>query len=269
MESKKKIVYIPIFILQGGVYLLVNIITCFQSMVYKHQVISSKLKPTVNPKSLIDFVSVAFLIAALEFGVIKQAKQGFYCDDPSISFPYRGDTISLTTLLVVSLFGPFLIIALVEALEHNSFNEIQWRTVFRWYKTYVIVLCLNLLVTQVAKVVFGEHRPHFLKTCVPDAKCESGSFVDEYTCTNDNFGNYFLLDSSRSFPSGHAALSVFTSLYCSVSISRGIFILIRCAMIFFIAGIVNLNFNQNAFELFANLGYLIHPCVGHVLCMFC
>lgn len=209
----------PYLFLQGGVS-VTNILACFQSMIFKHQIISSKFRSTTNPKSLIDFVSVAFLVAALEFGVIKQTKQGFYCNDPSISFAYRGDTISLTTLLVVSLFGPFLVIALTEWLQQNSYSEIQWRTVFQWYKKYVIVLCLNLLVTQVAKVVFGEHRPHFLKTCAPDTAntCEPYSFVEEYTCTNDKVGNYFLTDTSRSFPSGHSALSVFTSLYCSVSI---------------------------------------------------
>lgn len=188
-------------------------------MARKQQFVISKLGRASIPMSLINFVSVAVLLAALEWGLIPQTKQGFYCDDPTISFPFRGDTISLTSLLVVSIFGPLLVIVFVEALRENSFAQIRWMTVWLWYKEYLIVMCLVLLVTEAGKVVFGEHRPHFIATCVPDTSksCESGSFVDDFKCTNNDVSQYNVIDSSRSFPSGHSSLSVFASIYSCVS----------------------------------------------------
>lgn len=77
-----------------------------------------------------------------------------------------------------------------------------------------------LLFTEAAKVAFGEHRPHFLSTCVPDAahKCEIGNYVEEYKCTNDGVSNYFLIDSARSFPSGHASVAFVAGTYSAVRV---------------------------------------------------
>lgn len=190
-------------------------------MARRHQFLTSKSHPNLYPKSLIDFVSVFFLLAALEWGLIPQTKQGFYCNDPLLSFPYRGDTISVSTLLVVSILGPLAVIVVIEALREEYFSQIRCRNVWQWYKEYLIVFCIVLLVTEVGKVLFGEHRPHFLMSCVPDkaSTCEDGAFVYEYECTNTNAEatRYFLIDTSRSFPSGHSSVSMFAALYSAVS----------------------------------------------------
>lgn len=192
-------------------------------MARRHQLLTSKSTKRKYPMSLINFVSVSVLLAALEWGLIPQTKQGFYCNDPTLSFPYRGDTISISTLLVVSVFGPLFVIILIEALREEYFSQIRCRNVWQWYKEYLIVFCIVLLVTEVAKVLFGEHRPHFLLSCVPDtaSTCQDGSFVYEFECTNTNAEatRYFLTDTSRSFPSGHSSVSVFAALYSAVSIS--------------------------------------------------
>lgn len=58
-----------------------------------------------------------------------------------------------------------------------------------------------------------------MTTCVPDmgVDCANGDYVTEFTCTSADFSQWLVTDSSRSFPSGHASISVFAALYSSVS----------------------------------------------------
>lgn len=124
----------------------------------------------------------------------------------------------MATLLIVSTLGPLIIIILTEVLRERSFGKVRARFVWSWYKEFLVVYAMVLLITEAAKVAFGEHRPHFLSTCVPDVAhtCEGGAFVEEYKCTNDGATNYFLVDSSRSFPSGHASVSFVAGIYSAV-----------------------------------------------------
>lgn len=43
-------------------------------------------------------------------------------------------------------------------------------------------------------------------------------YVKVYTCTNTAESNWFVSDSSKSFPSGHAALSMYTSIFVVVRV---------------------------------------------------
>lgn len=47
--------------------------------------------------------------------------------------------------------------------------RVSWRRMIYWFKSYGINLVFMLLVMDVTKVLVGEHRPHFLHTCRPDA----------------------------------------------------------------------------------------------------
>lgn len=44
----------------------------------------------------------------------------------------------------------------------------SWGKAMNWFKDFGINLVLMLLVMDVSKVLIGEHRPHFLATCMPD-----------------------------------------------------------------------------------------------------
>lgn len=131
----------------------------------------------------------------------------------------------MTTLLIVSTLGPLIIIILTETLRERSFGKVRARIVWNWYKEFLVVYAMVLLFTEAAKVAFGEHRPHFLSTCVPDAAhtCDSGAYVEEFKCTNDGVTSYFLVDSSRSFPSGHASVSFVAGTYSAVRIEYKLF----------------------------------------------
>ncbi|KAK6643174.1 hypothetical protein RUM43_004677 [Polyplax serrata] len=169
------------------------------------------------------FLSVWALITFLEFHIFTFWTIGFQCKDPNLSHRFRGDTIPFQYLLAITLAVPLIIILFVESVMMNS-NESYLTTkkeknlkqAWAWYGQYVFGFLILLLVVQVGKNLVGAPRPHFFDTCKPDkaVNCTSGHYV-EYKCTNKNLTAWDLTDSVRSFPSGHAALGVYTAVFMS------------------------------------------------------
>ncbi|XP_060534666.1 phospholipid phosphatase 2-like isoform X3 [Cylas formicarius] len=165
--------------------------------------------------SLICVVVLSCLIL-LEFGFIPGFKSGFYCQDPSLSHPYTGDTISTSVLLIGNLLViPLFVLFFTEYIRKGSPSNVCITELWYFYKEFLTGCALVLLLTEVGKVLIGEHRPNFFDVCQPHtaANCSAGSYVTTYECRNNKFGHYFLTDTSRSFPSGHSSLSVFVALY--------------------------------------------------------
>ncbi|XP_017776854.1 PREDICTED: uncharacterized protein T28D9.3-like isoform X2 [Nicrophorus vespilloides] len=165
-------------------------------------------------------IIVSLIVGLTEFGFLPQTKRGFYCKDPSLSFPYQGDTISNTLLLSVSFAGSCILLALVEYLRLGSKTKLVLEVSWRWYRDMLVGMVLTLLVIEVCKVIAGEMRPHFLDTCVPDvaASCTPGTFITDYVCTSTVYSRTLIVDSSRSFPSGHSALGMFVSVFLAAYI---------------------------------------------------
>ncbi|CAO1395156.1 unnamed protein product [Diamesa hyperborea] len=167
-----------------------------------------------------------FLIAAVTLilieALVPSVPRGFICEDPSISFKFEGDTIPVTWVIISGLM-PLLLMWIVEFIFYDEQEEdcakhrfkTSWRRTLHWFKSYGISLVILLLVMDVIKVLIGEPRPHFLDSCRPNTalNCTKGMFVPTFTCLNKDVSNYTLRDSSRSFPSGHACLSVYSALF--------------------------------------------------------
>lgn len=79
---------------------------------------------------------------------------------------------------------------------------------------YMLVWTLLVVFIEATKHWFGEHRPHFLDLCKPNAKdCVTGTYVFEYNCTNPDLTERNLRTMLTSFPSGHSALGVYFSIF--------------------------------------------------------
>ncbi|XP_071454706.1 phospholipid phosphatase 3-like isoform X2 [Hetaerina americana] len=195
------------------------------------------------------------LLALVEFGVIPNNQNGFYCDDPSIAFQFMGDTITITVLLLGTFLLPIIFTYTTEwilircqfkeELSSESddeetegvilgkiFPKISPKTCLKipassseeakaalvstwpWYREFLLGLVVNFLIMDVMKVLVGEPRPHFLDTCRPDLakNCTTG-YVHSYKCTNTWDSIWEVRDASKSFPSGHASVSVYTALF--------------------------------------------------------
>lgn len=164
----------------------------------------------------------------IEYGLIPTIQTGFYCDDPKISYKFRGDTINSTVLLSFTLLVPLLGLWVIESCcyandeydvsksaKHRSLNGA--RQALCWYWEFFVGFVMLLLVTEVAKSLVGEPRPHFLDTCRPDlvTNCTpiSNYIPSDYKCTNTDVSDWLVRDSVKSFPSGHASLSAYTAIF--------------------------------------------------------
>ncbi|XP_021700322.1 uncharacterized protein T28D9.3 isoform X2 [Aedes aegypti] len=192
--------------------------------------IFSKSKPTFYWTGFFDTIvtiAVVTFIALSEFGFFPQfVKRGYYCDDRSIQRSFTGDTVA-TTAIMLSGFVPLFLIWLTEIIFYSSSSSFicssssgkktrcssSWSQSWYWFKKYGKGLILKLLIVDIIKTFAGEHRPHFIETCLPDIVCEGSEYVSTYTCTNTEYRPYFIRDASKSFPSGHSSMSVYGSLF--------------------------------------------------------
>ncbi|CAG5015095.1 unnamed protein product [Parnassius apollo] len=154
---------------------------------------------------------VIFLFLVIELKLVPGGKVGFQCNDPALSHPFTGDTISWKWLLGVTVLLPLAVMLFVERQCANKNAETGKRMALRWYKEYIYGVLLNLTVIQTLKLVVGSPRPHFFDTCQPKEAltCVGNEYVSSYTCTKA----YWLSQSDKSFPSGHTSLALHTGLF--------------------------------------------------------
>ncbi|XP_019744968.1 phospholipid phosphatase 1-like isoform X2 [Hippocampus comes] len=147
-------------------------------------------------------------------------KRGFFCDDESIRYPLKEDTISYQLLGGVMI--PFTLSAIIcgECLS-VYLSHIKKKTLGRMYAAcvykavgcYLFGAAASQSLTDVAKYSVGRLRPHFLAVCKPRwdrINCKAGGYVENFTCTGDKF----LVDEARlSFYSGHSSFSMYCMLF--------------------------------------------------------
>ncbi|CAL9708005.1 unnamed protein product [Knipowitschia caucasica] len=147
-------------------------------------------------------------------------KRGFFCNDDSIRYPLKDDTISYQLLGGVMI--PFSLIVLVCGeclsvyLSRNKNQSSGTRYVACVYKaigSYVFGAAASQSLTDVAKYSIGRLRPHFLAVCKPPwdkINCKAGGYVENFTCAGDPF----LVDEARlSFYSGHSSFSMYCMMF--------------------------------------------------------
>lgn len=157
----------------------------------------------------------------MEYGVIPSTKVGFICGDPSISHKFKGEIITPEILGVLVCVLPLSIMLLSELIKTKDLKKIDFFLIAFFIKETMVGGLLTLFLTEVGKSIIAEHRPHFLHVCEPDTAkgCVNGSWIENFTCTSTKYSNYgyFIMDSSRSFPSGHSSVSAFIGVYSVVS----------------------------------------------------
>lgn len=157
------------------------------------------------------------MIILLEYGIIPSVQQGFYCDDPVISHKYTQETISAVTLGITALILPTIMVLLTEFLITESIKSVNLYSIVFYIMECLVGVANTLLITSIAKVLVGEHRPHFLDTCQPDTakNCTTGQFIPTFVCTKENLAVIDIVDASLSFPSGHSSISWFIGIFTS------------------------------------------------------
>lgn len=153
------------------------------------------------------------------------------CDDPSIRRPYYSDTVSVPVLLSVGLFGPFIMMIIFEWAfppevkdQDYSFRRGLHRS-WSYVGDLFVGGLLMFFFNDLAKIATSEPRPSFWSLCVPnitEEQCQQPYVrISWKDCTNPlNLPQRKLVDAMKSFPSGHASVSVYSAVFVIVYIQQ-------------------------------------------------
>ncbi|XP_077697925.1 phospholipid phosphatase 2 isoform X1 [Eretmochelys imbricata] len=163
----------------------------------------------------LDGASLPFVILTL---VNSPYKRGFYCNDDSIRYPYRPDTITHGLMAGVTITCTVLIVSVGEAYlvytehlhsksEYNNYLAALYKVV----GTFLFGGAVSQSLTDLAKYMIGRLRPNFLAVCNPDwSKVNCSVYVQlENVCRG---GARNITESRLSFYSGHSSFG----MYCMV-----------------------------------------------------
>ncbi|KAM3868101.1 phospholipid phosphatase 1-like [Diretmus argenteus] len=174
------------------------------------------------PLILLDIVCL-FLVGLPFFILTSQHnpfQRGFFCNDESIRYPIKEDTISYQLLggvmipfaLIVIICGECLSVYL-SRIKTQSVGPSYAACVYKVVGSYLFGAAASQSLTDIAKSSIGRLRPHFLAVCKPAwdrINCKAGGYVENFTCTGDKF----LVDEARlSFYSGHSSFSMYCMLF--------------------------------------------------------
>jgi len=171
-------------------------------------------------------------------------ERGFYCDDESLRYPYKGDTVSIVVAGIVAGLLPALIIIAVEIFrKRNHLNKKEGRNklaynIYSHLGPFIVGLVFQQVTAEIGKHIIGRLRPHFFDVCKPSfllngemLTCDKIDkpwmhyiIVDRdnhsaFMCTNqdhvDANGDWdsTLKDSVKSFPSAHSSVSFYGMVF--------------------------------------------------------
>lgn len=186
------------------------------------------------------YVAVQTVMVLVSVDVIQPVWRGFFCDDETIRYRYKPDTVSSSMLYIAFLVVVPVTITVVECYvtwrRRTCFNDVtssssssspssRWRlmatSTLSVFCLFWFGLSVTMLVTEIGKLSTGRLRPHFIDVCRPDftaINCSLG-YIEQYTCSNAS-DTWKLIDARKSFPSSHSSLSVYTAVYLSFYFRR-------------------------------------------------
>ncbi|KAL3855656.1 hypothetical protein ACJMK2_014863 [Sinanodonta woodiana] len=175
------------------------------------------------------FLAVSILAGLMNFNKlrIQPTVRGFFCDDQSLMYPYRPDTVSIGLVCILCVVTPVLLMALIEGVHHyqsrqkgQGWNHLKYATAC--YKTIGVFLFgmgLTQILGEIGKLAVGRLRPHFFVVCKPDfskIECFTNNvsvYVDvgDQYCTGTDLS--LVTEARKAFPSHHASTAFFAFTY--------------------------------------------------------
>uniref|UniRef100_A0A0N5C8T8 AcidPPc domain-containing protein n=1 Tax=Strongyloides papillosus TaxID=174720 RepID=A0A0N5C8T8_STREA len=166
-------------------------------------------------------IALVVLILIYDFGIrqfITPTIRGFSCSDTSIRNEFHANTISAKHLLFVTLALPLGVI--ISSIYINNLQRnvaltpsVITAQVSHYYLHYLIIYFFMTVGLEIIKCQVGRLRPHFVTVCQPDLSiCDKNpnAWIDDVKC---NTTDRRLRNIRTSFPSGHTAAAVFSTLY--------------------------------------------------------
>uniref|UniRef100_A0A8C5MCP0 Phospholipid phosphatase 1 n=1 Tax=Leptobrachium leishanense TaxID=445787 RepID=A0A8C5MCP0_9ANUR len=172
-------------------------------------------------------VHSAHLLSGLPFAILNLKhipfKRGFFCNDESISYPYREDTISYQLLAAIVIPLSIIVILLGEALsvyynnlQSNAFVRNHYvATIYKAIGAFIFGAAVSQSLTDIAKYTIGRLRPHFLSVCKVNwaqVNCSAG-YIENFVCEGDSVKSN---EARLSFYSGHSSFSMYCMLFLAL-----------------------------------------------------
>ncbi|NXL67304.1 PLPP2 phosphatase, partial [Chordeiles acutipennis] len=174
--------------------------------------------PQSSP-SLCFAASLPFIILTL---VNSPYKRGFYCNDDSIRYPYKADTITHGLMAGVTITCTVVIISLGEAYlvyterlySKSEFNN-YLAALYKVVGTFLFGGAISQSLTDLAKYMIGRLRPNFLAVCNPDwSKVNCSIYVQlENVCQGESRN---VTESRLSFYSGHSSFGMYCMMFLAL-----------------------------------------------------
>lgn len=154
-------------------------------------------------------------------------RRGFFCNDDSLRYPYKENTISDDFLLFIGFSLPFVVFLLNELeryrVKRTTEHINKYAVVFAKIScAYAFGFTMIELVIQGAKPAIGRLRPNFFDVCKPDftkIDCDKG-YITDYNCTDTDYSDSIHRQSRLSFPSGHAGFAMYSAIFTSLYMEK-------------------------------------------------
>jgi len=166
--------------------------------------------------------------------LVKARDRSFYERDPTLSYPYKSDTVPDWALAFIGGLGPLFFIVLTQVLIRKSkhsylFDDTRLKDIHLVIIVLGEVLSFTWLITNVLKIFVGSLRPDFFAYCDYKGYNEAVN-SDNYTTYlsltepgrmgDFSYCNSDALDAHFSFPSGHSSLSFCGLTFMALFLTR-------------------------------------------------
>ncbi|KAG5851306.1 hypothetical protein ANANG_G00091720 [Anguilla anguilla] len=161
------------------------------------------------------------VVAALPFVIMtlvfRPYQRGVYCDDESIRYPLRPDTITHGLLAAVTISCTVIIISSGEAYlvyskkiySNSDFNQYV-AALYKVVGTFLFGAAVSQSLTDLAKFTIGRPRPNFMAVCAPKV-CQG--YMPQINCTGPPRA---VTESRLSFYSGHSSFGMYCMLFLAL-----------------------------------------------------
>ncbi|KAL4658972.1 phospholipid phosphatase 2-like isoform X1 [Arapaima gigas] len=172
-------------------------------------------------KLLVCMDVLCVFVAALPFMVMSLVyspyEREIHCDDESIKYPYKEDTITHGLMAAVTICCTVTIICSGEAYlvyskkirSNSTFNQYV-AALYKVVGTFLFGAAVSQSLTDLAKYTIGRPRPNFLAVCAPKI-CKG--YVLQINCTGNR---HRVVDSRLSFYSGHSSFGMYCMLFLAL-----------------------------------------------------
>lgn len=169
-----------------------------------------------------------YLLSFNKIAYFHPFRRGFFCQNQDLMYPYREMSVKGSHVALISLFPLIIIISITEFLRISRKFK-KKRFFWQWYRIVgplMIGLSLCAMFYEITKSFVGSLRPHFFAVCRPNIDLKNCTnrytYISDYNCTAPEDDR--LIDSRKSFPSGHASVSwygmTFLVIYIHLRISH-------------------------------------------------